>query len=64
MSAVQTASLVPPRRTLAERYPALRRFMRHRVALLGVGVVLFMTLFSFVGPWLIPFNDTDQMVRP
>ena len=63
MSAVQTASLVPPRRTLAERYPALRRFMRHRVALLGVGVVLFMTLFSFVGPWLIPFNDTDTDIR-
>ena len=63
MSAVQTASLVPPRRTLAERYPALRRFLRHRVALLGVGVVLFMTLFSFVGPWLIPFNDTDTDIR-
>ncbi|KQU91487.1 peptide ABC transporter permease [Variovorax sp. Root318D1] len=63
MSAVQTASLAPPRRTFAERYPALRRFMRHRVALLGVGVVLFMTLFSFVGPWLIPFNDTDTDIR-
>ena len=63
MSAVQTASLVPPRRTLAERYPALRRFLRHRVALLGVGVVLFMTIFSFVGPWLIPFNDTDTDIR-
>ena len=63
MSAVHTASIVPPRRTLAERYPALRRFLRHRVALLGVGVVLFMTLFSFVGPWLIPFNDTDTDIR-
>ncbi|RZL95381.1 MAG: ABC transporter permease [Variovorax sp.] len=64
MSAVQTASLVPARRrTLAERYPALRRFLRHRVALLGVGVVLLMTLFSFVGPWLMPFNDTDTDIR-
>ncbi|OOG53246.1 peptide ABC transporter permease [Polaromonas sp. C04] len=50
---------VPPRRSLAERYPALRRFLRHRLALLGLSVVLFMTLASFVGPWLIPFNDTD-----
>ena len=33
------------------------------MALLGVGVVLFMTLFSFVGPWLIPFNDTDTDIR-
>ncbi len=63
MSAVQTASLYPPRQSLAERYPALRRFLRHRVALVGVGVVLFMTLFSFVGPWLIPFNDTDTDIR-
>lgn len=63
MSAVQTVSVAPPRRTLAERYPALRRFLRHRVALVGVGVVLFMTLFSFVGPWLIPFNDTDTDIR-
>ena len=63
MSTVQIATLVPPHRTLGERYPALRRFLRHRVALLGLGVVLFMTLFSFVGPWLIPFNDTDTDIR-
>ncbi len=63
MSAVQTASLVSPRRTLAERYPALRRFFRHRAALLGVGIVLFMTLLSFVGPWLMPFNATDTDIR-
>ena len=63
MSTVSTALPVPPRRSLAERYPALRRFLRHRVALLGLGVVLFMTLASFVGPWLIPFNDTDTDIR-
>jgi peptide/nickel transport system permease protein len=63
MSAVQTASFAPPRRTFAERYPALRRFLRHRPALLGVGIVLFMTLFSFVGPLLISFNATDTDIR-
>ena len=63
MSAVQTASIVPPLRTLAERFPAIRRFLRHRVALLGLGVVLLMALFSFVGPWLMPFNDTDTDIR-
>ena len=63
MSAVQTAAPAPPRRTLAERYPALRRFLRHRAALLGVGIVLFMTLFSLVGPWLMPFNATDTDIR-
>jgi len=63
MSAVQTASFAPERRTFAERYPALRRFLRHRPAILGVGIVVFMTLFSFVGPWLIPFNATDTDIR-
>ena len=63
MSAVQAASLVTPRRTFAERYPALRRFLRHRPALLGLGIVLFMTLASFLGPWLIPFNATDTDIR-
>ena len=63
MSTVQTATLVPPRRTLAERFPALRRFLRHRAALLGVGIVLFMTLLSFVGPLLMPFNATDTDIR-
>ncbi|MBW8892295.1 MAG: ABC transporter permease [Burkholderiales bacterium] len=63
MSTVQTVTLAPPRRTLAERYPALRRFLRHRAALLGVGVVLFMTLLSFVGPLLMPFNATDTDIR-
>lgn len=63
MRTAQTVSLAPPRRTLAERYPALRRFLRHRAALLGVGVVLFMTLLSFVGPLLMPFNATDTDIR-
>jgi len=63
MSAVQAASLAPPRRTFAERYPALRRFLRHKPALLGLGIVLFMTLASFLGPWLIPFNATDTDIR-
>jgi peptide/nickel transport system permease protein len=63
MSNVQTLPLVTPRRTLAERYPALRRFLRHRAALFGVGIVLFMTLLSFIGPWLMPFNATDTDIR-
>jgi peptide/nickel transport system permease protein len=53
----------PPRRSFAKRFPALRRFARHRLAILGVAIVVFMTLFSVVGPWLIPFNDTDTDIR-
>ena len=60
MSAVHPVSLVPPRRTLAERYPALRRFLRHRPALLGLTIVLFMTLASFVGHECAPASATLQ----
>ena len=63
MSIAHTASLAPPRRALAGRFPALSRFLRHRPALLGLGIVLIMTLASFVGPWLIPFNATDTDIR-
>lgn len=63
MSAAQTVSLAPPRQRLMDRYPAVRRFLRHKPALLGLGIVVFMTLFSFVGPWLIPFNSTDTDIR-
>ena len=63
MSAVPAAPLAAPRLTLGERYPAVRRFIRHRVAIVGLGVVVFMTLFSFLGPYLIPFNATDTDIR-
>jgi peptide/nickel transport system permease protein len=63
MSAIQSAALAPPCRSLTERYPAVRRFLRHKPALLGLCVVVFMTLFSFLGPWLIPFNATDTEIR-
>jgi peptide/nickel transport system permease protein len=63
MSAVHTTQIAPGRRPWGERYPALRRFMRHRIAMLGLFVVVFMTLFSFLGPSLIPFNATDTDIR-
>ena len=61
MSAVMP--LAAGRRSFGERYPAIRRFMRHRIAMLGLAVVIFMTLFSFFGPYLIGFNATDTDIR-
>lgn len=63
MTSAQTAVMAPPRRALAERYPAVRRFLRHRPAIIGLAVVFFMTIFSFAGPWLISFNATDTDIR-
>ncbi|HEY0212966.1 MAG TPA: ABC transporter permease [Paenirhodobacter sp.] len=59
-----TTSFIPARKPgLLHRVPALRRFVRHRLAMTGLAIVLLMTLFSVVGPWVIPFNDTDTDIR-
>jgi len=63
MSAVHSTSLPLVRRSFSERHPAIRRFMRHRLATLGLVVIGVMTLLSFVGPYLTQFNSTDTDIR-
>jgi len=41
----------------SRRWPALRDFCRHRMGLVGVGIILFMTLFSFIGPMIYRTNQ-------
>ncbi|MFT3691183.1 ABC transporter permease [Paenirhodobacter sp.] len=52
MSMTETAL---PRPFIRSR--ALRRFLRHRLALLGLVMVLALTLACFIGPWLLPFDE-------
>jgi len=42
-----------------------RRFRRHRLAMLGAGTIAALALFCFLGPYVIPYNDTyiDIMQR-
>ena len=54
-----TAAAEPPR----TRHRALRRFFRHRLAMIGVGVILFLVLASVIGPHLIPFDDLHIDMR-
>jgi peptide/nickel transport system permease protein len=35
----------------------LRRFARHKLAMVGVMMITVLTLACVVGPWLLPFND-------
>ena len=35
----------------------LRRFARHRLAMIGVAMIVILTLACIVGPWLLPFDD-------
>ncbi|SHI25677.1 peptide/nickel transport system permease protein [Pollutimonas bauzanensis] len=44
-----------PRR---KKNSALRRLVRHRLALFGVAVILFLVLACSIGPLLLPFDDT------
>jgi peptide/nickel transport system permease protein len=36
-----------------------RRFRKHRLAVAGLGIVLFLFLFSFLGPLVSPYQPTD-----
>jgi peptide/nickel transport system permease protein len=55
------AEILPPvmgeSGTTEPRWPVLRDFCRHRLGLLGVGIIVFMALFSFVGPMIYKTNQ-------
>jgi peptide/nickel transport system permease protein len=59
MSAATTADLAPARR----RNRALRRFMRHRLALFGVAAILFLVLACIFGPSLLPYDQLHIDLR-
>lgn len=43
--------------------PALRRFLRHKLAVLGTAVIVMMVLACVFGPMLLPFDDRAINVR-
>ena len=43
--------------------PALRRFLRHRLAVFGMICILLMALACVAGPWLLPYTDTFIDIR-
>ncbi len=53
------AAAAPRRR----RSRALRRFMRHRLALLGLFVIVLLVLATMFGPYLLPFDDLHIDIR-
>ncbi|MBL6457155.1 ABC transporter permease [Belnapia sp. T6] len=53
--AAAPAAAPRPRR----RDGALRRFLRHRLAAFGAGVITLMVLACAIGPYLLPFTDTE-----
>jgi peptide/nickel transport system permease protein len=59
-AAATTADLAPARRG---RSRALRRFMRHRLALFGVAAILFLVLACIFGPSLLPYDQLHIDLR-
>ncbi len=60
MSAVTATHLAPAAR---RRNRALRRFMRHRLALFGVTAILFLVLACIFGPSLLPYDQLHIDLR-
>jgi peptide/nickel transport system permease protein len=50
---IAAVSQTPPK---AFRYLALRRFLRHRLALFGVVIILIIALMAIFAPWIAPHN--------
>jgi peptide/nickel transport system permease protein len=60
MSAAVTAGSAPAGR---RRNRALRRFVRHRLALFGVAAILFLVLACVFGPSLLPYDQLHIDLR-
>lgn len=41
----------------------LRRFLRNRLAILGVIILLTMTIFSFIGPFFSPYGEYEMFYK-
>jgi len=55
MTHAATEPLAPPTRWWRTR--TMRRFLRNRLAVLGVALIALLTLACFVGPYLLPFDE-------
>ena len=64
-SPADTLDDIPQDAALGRRVssPALRRFLRHRLAVFGTVTVVVLTLACVLGPPLLPFTDTFIDIR-
>jgi peptide/nickel transport system permease protein len=54
---------VPARRHETLFRLSLRRFMRHRLAILGVVILAFMVVLAVFAPWIAPYDPTKLDLR-
>ncbi|MCD8144180.1 MAG: ABC transporter permease [Oscillospiraceae bacterium] len=47
-------------KTLSPGALVVKRFFRNRLAMVGLGILVVMFLFSFVGGWISPYDENQQ----
>lgn len=64
MSAIQ-AGAMPATDTSRDdvRNPTLRRFLRHRLAVIGLGVIVLLVIACAIGPSLVPYDQFQLDMR-
>src|SRR5215210_5692640 len=50
--------------SLSQWQLAWRKFRKHRLALIGLGILSFLILVALIGPFLLPFSFSDVGTRP
>lgn len=45
------------------RKRTIRRFMRHKPAVFGVGFIIFLILLALFSPWIAPYDPVDSNLR-
>lgn len=48
---------LPTHGTAPPRNRTLRRFLRHRLAVVGLAIIVILTVACIVGPWLLPYDQ-------
>jgi peptide/nickel transport system permease protein len=57
MTRASASAELAPRTRRRSLNRVVRRFVRHRLALIGMGTILFLIIACAVGPYLDPYND-------
>ena len=55
MSTIVTQTDMTPHRWWNSR--GMKRFVRHRLAMIGLGMLVLLTLMCVIGPWLLPYDE-------
>ncbi|WP_152047811.1 ABC transporter permease [Aureimonas psammosilenae] len=61
--AAPLAVIAAPKPGLLQRNRTLKRFLRHRLAMVGLTIIAVLTLACVIGPYLLPYNQLQIDIR-